>query len=275
MLSTLNKVGSMRVLHYLALEQKPEAEALLTAFHTRIDFLLAFVSPSARNRAFASYLYLGLLHYPGFIIAVGEPRATGSMALLSADTDVELADAEAQAVVEELMAEKKLDQTLTGKMHLLVPFSAVKLSKERAAAAAATGADEDSSIAKENAKHAEINEQVLAILRRLPNAGRTYVAQSSLWEFVRRNPDLSIEDGVLYDKETGESVNLYTFLRESTKDVRHSLPFGGGGRKRKATTPIELACAPIAAVLLSSRSFPPHLIRNAKLVKLADKLNKQ
>ncbi len=72
-------------------------------------------------------------------------------------------------------------------------------------------------------------------------------------------------------------MSLLTFLRECGKQ-QPPHAFGAvahRGKRGGAAQQITAQCVPFAAALLRTDSFPPHLLKNAKLRQMAAKYNEK
>jgi hypothetical protein len=226
------------------------------------EFLLFYHIPPIDAQTHHGYAWSCLGHYPSFALAFGEQSidtlAPGRAAFLNMDSE------SAQVALDNIRA-KPLPTELADQVFVYVPLESVKPAEEPAEDAAAAPEDDAQQ------SHSALNQRVLEMLSHVCSVNE-FSTFRKFWYYLRFCPFIGInEDGtVLYHK--GRELNSLSFIRECCKKTpNHAF----GGTKPRKINQVLRESVPFAAQLLKDKAFPPHLISNAVLFKLATRYNQQ
>ena len=114
-------------------------------------------------------------------------------------------------------------------------------------------------------EHSELNQKVLDMLAQVSSVNE-FSNFKKFWYYLRFCPFIGINrDGTVLYYE-GRELNSLSFIRECCKKTP---PHAFGSSKPRKINEVMHECIPFAAQLLKDKAFPPHLISNAPLFKLA------
>lgn len=256
-LSTMNG-KSLDLLRYLSLgpDALRQATATLRMLRHKPEFLLIFHIPPASASVIHRYMWTYLRHFPNFAIAIGDQSL--SVLPRGRKRHVEMDSEHALDALGEFAEAHASQPDLAGQAFAFVPLESLREESPKEEAEQSLKEPEDA--------HSTLNSKVLEMLAQVCSVNE-FSTFKKFWFYLRFCPFIGINsDGtVLYYK--GKEINSLTFIRECCKK---SPPpqFASSSKPRKLSDVLK-ECVPFAAQLLKDKAFPPHLICNALLYKLA------
>jgi hypothetical protein len=277
-LNTKNYGKSMELVSHLKQSngQVRRISAAMQLLNKMPEFLIYYHNPPMDAETHHEYAWACLGHYPHFSLAFGEQSSNAlassnsSSVFIKMDNDSSDAAVIAQEAFDKIRA-KALPEDLKGQVFVYTPLESV-VQVEEPSAGAAAGQEELTPEEEAQRSHTALNDRVLEMLSQVCSVNE-FSAFRKFWYYLRLCPFIGINvDGTILHYK-GRELNSLSFIRECCKKTPLHQPFGGN--KPRKVNQVLRESVPYAAQLLKDKAFPPHLISNALLFKLASRYNQQ